>query len=274
MRGYHKMNIGIIGLGVVGTAIKYGFEKLGHAVISHDIKFNTNIKDIVNTEVVFICVPSPADKNGQCDTTIVHTVLSDLDTLKYCGVVAIKSTVSPGTTDDAIQRYLLLNICFIPEFLRERCASTDFMENHDLLVIGVHDNEFGNKAFKIIKKCHGKYPAKVERLLPKEAEFVKYFNNIYNATLITFANSFYEVCKASKVDYSKIKNTVVKRNHINDIYLDCNDNFRGFGGMCLPKDTQAINNLCQQLNLDVNFFKMLLEENNKYPTTVYKGMRK
>jgi len=108
---------------------------------------------------------------------------------------------------------------------------------------------------------------------PTEAELAKYYNNIYNATLVTFANSFYEVCKSLGADYSKVKDAIVNREHIYDIYLDCNDNFRGFGGMCLPKDTKAIAAFCSKNGLDVGFFDSILEENSKYKTTVYEGMR-
>jgi UDPglucose 6-dehydrogenase len=103
---------------------------------------------------------------------------------------------------------------------------------------------------------------------------VKYYNNIYNATLITLANSFYELCQEMGISYSKIKNALVLREHINDSYLQCNENFRGFGGVCLPKDTLAIAKLVEKLNLDVDFFKMILDENGKYKVTVYDGMRK
>jgi len=67
---------------------------------------------------------------------------------------------------------------------------------------------------------------------------------------------------------------MVTIDHIPDKYLDCNKSFRGFGGMCLPKDTKALNNLCESNDIPVQFFKMLLDENDKYETTVYKGMRK
>ena len=67
---------------------------------------------------------------------------------------------------------------------------------------------------------------------------------------------------------------LVNRENILDKYLDCNENLRGFGGMCLPKDTTAIAALVKQLNLDINFFDMILSENNKYKTTVFNGMRK
>jgi UDP-glucose 6-dehydrogenase len=76
------------------------------------------------------------------------------------------------------------------------------------------------------------------------------------------------------IDYSNVKETIINRNHINDVYLDCNENIRGFGGMCLPKDTSAIASLIKELGLDINFFDMIISENEKYKTTVFKGMRK
>ena len=92
--------------------------------------------------------------------------------------------------------------------------------------------------------------------------------------MITLANSFYELCGELDASYTEIKNTLVLRDHINDSYLQCNDNFRGFGGVCLPKDTLAIAKLVEKLDLDVNFFTTILEENKKYKVTVYDGMRK
>ena len=76
------------------------------------------------------------------------------------------------------------------------------------------------------------------------------------------------------INYSNVKETIIDRDHINDVYLDCNENLRGFGGMCLPKDTSAIAMLAKQLNLDIEFFNTILLENEKYKTTVFKGMRK
>ena len=64
------MNIGIVGNGIVGGAIKYGFEKLGHNIVVHDIKLKTKIEDVVNTNIVFICV-------GICIATVCLS-LSDL----------------------------------------------------------------------------------------------------------------------------------------------------------------------------------------------------
>tara|TARA_B100000035_G_scaffold303895_1_gene302992 strand:- start:75 stop:869 length:795 start_codon:yes stop_codon:yes gene_type:complete len=264
------MNIGIIGVGIVGSAVQFGLESLGHKVKVHDIKLDTTINNVLHTEICYICVPTPIGEKGMCDTSVVSEVINELSLLDYKGIIAIKSTVTPGTTTSLQKHYPGLKICFVPEFLRERCAIADFCENHDLLVIGTNDKDI----FQIIKKSHGKYPEKTIQVTETEAEFCKYFNNIYNATLITFANSFYEVCKASNIDYSVVKDTIVNRKNILDKYLDCNKNLRGFGGMCLPKDTSALSSLSKELGLDIDFFDMILSENKKYKTTVFNGMRK
>lgn len=264
------MNIGIVGLGVVGSACKGGFEKLGHVVKVHDIKLGTTIEAVKDTELVFLCVPTPSAADGSCDTSIVRSVVGELAHLKegaYQGVICVKSTVAPGTTDNLIALYPGMRFAMTPEFLRERYALADFTENHDLCVIGTHnDNDFW-----IIKAAHRNFPKKAVQMTPLEAELVKYFNNTYNATLITFANSFYEVCKHYGIDYTHIKNAMINRDHIVDMYLECNDNFRGFAGVCLPKDTKEIAAVARKIGVD--FFDHLLTENAKYKRTVQEGMR-
>lgn len=271
------MKIGIVGSeGVVGGACKFGFRKLGHDVRCHDIVLKSELEDVIQSEIIFICVPTPSRDDGSCDTRVVEEVVNEIHRLldvndffrlSACPIIAIKSTVQPGTIHKLSREYPDLEICFVPEFLRERCAITDFTENHDLCVIGTYNDD----VFETIKEAHGNLPEKVVQLTPQEAEFVKYFNNAYNATLVTFANSFYEICKANGVDYTNVKNAVVNRKHIVHNYLECNENFRGFGGMCLPKDLRALNKLAEKTR--VEFFKSILDENDKYKTTVFEGMR-
>lgn len=262
------MNIGIIGCGVVGSACRYGFEKLGHVVHVHDLKFNTNIEVVKSTDICFISVPTPPTAEGHCDTSIVDQVIDDLVQINYIGTIAIKSTVKPGTCD-RLSSKTGRQICFVPEFLRERCASIDFVENHDLLAIGTKNKEHFDK----IKECHGKYPKHVVSLKPIEAELLKYYSNVFNALRVTFANEMYEICKAVGADYSKVKDTFILRGTTTDMYLDVNENFRGYGGVCLPKDTAAMAALAKELNLDLELFDTLQKENKKFKTTVFKGMR-
>jgi UDPglucose 6-dehydrogenase len=264
------MKVGILGLGVIGSACKYGFEKLGHRVSVHDPKLGTQIEDVLDTEIVYICVPTPSNLDGSCDTSIVRKVIQELKEKRYDGIIVIKSTVKPGTTEDLIVLTGKMKICFVPEFLRERCAITDFTENHDLLAVGTYEKDIYDK----VVECHGKYPKKIVQLSPTEAEILKYYSNVYNSMKIIFANEMYEVCKAVGADYTSVKEAFVKRGTTIDMYLDVNDNFRGYGGMCLPKDTAALASFVKDLKLDLALFETIENENKKFKTTVFEGMRK
>tara|TARA_B100002019_G_scaffold290492_1_gene308304 strand:- start:10038 stop:10838 length:801 start_codon:yes stop_codon:yes gene_type:complete len=263
------MKIGIIGLGAVGTANKNGFEHLGHEVFVHDKMLNTSIQDVFDAEIVFICVPTPRANDGSCDTSIIENIIRELNLYNYKGVVAIRSTVEPGFTNRIIQNYKNMNICFVPEFLRERCADDDFINNHNLLAVGTNNVE----TYRKVIKAHGSLPKNTEHLTPTEAEILKYYNNLYAALRITFANVMFELCEKYNTDYTAIKDAYIKTGKANDMYLDVNNNLRGFGGMCLPKDVSAINHLFEKLNLDYSLIKSIQEDNDKFETTVFDGMR-
>lgn len=264
------MNIGILGLGVIGSACKYGFEKLGHNVFVHDPKLETRIEEVLYTDIVYVCVPTPSRTDGSCDTSIVEKCVHELIDLGYDGIIAIKSTVIPGTTMNLIYETTNEKICFVPEFLRERCAITDFIENHDLLAVGTVSSD----VYNMIVECHGKYPKNHTILTPSEAEILKYYSNIFNAMKIIFANEMYEICNIVGANYSKIKDAFIKRGTAKDIYLDVNDNFRGYGGQCLPKDTLAMSHFVNENGLDLKLFETIHNENKKFKTTVFDGMRK
>jgi len=263
------MNIGIIGLGAVGTANSNGFKQVGNTVKEHDIKMGTSITDIINTELVFICVPTPAAEDGSCDVSIVHTIINDLNDLKYQGVIAIRSTCYPGFTQSIIDKYKDLHIAFAPEFLRERFADEDFLHNHNLLAVGTEDEEI----FNLITHAHSFLPKNTVRLTPTEAELLKYYNNVYAASRVVFANIMYELCSKLNCNYTEIKNAYIKTGKATDLYLDVNDNMRGYGGMCLPKDTKAIADLLSKHNLDFDLIKAIDSDNSKLKTTVFPGMR-
>lgn len=263
------MKIGIIGLGVVGTANKEGFEYLGHDLIVHDIKLKTSITDILNTEIVFLCVPTPSQSDGECDTSILESIFLELNEINYKGIIAIRSTVVPGFTQRMIDTYKNLAICFVPEFLRERCAVDDFINNHKLLAVGTHDIW----VYRKVLRAHGELPEFTEHLTPTEAEILKYFNNVYASLRVTFANIMYEICDKLNCDYTTIKNTYIKTGKAVDMYLDVAESLRGYGGMCLPKDTKALASLIDKLGLDVELIKTIDKDNAKFKKTVFNGMR-
>ena len=263
------MQVGIVGLGVVGTANRVGFQQLGHDVKCHDIKFNTTIDIVKDTELVCVCVPTPSAINGSCDTTIVKSVIVDLYNLNYKGVIAIRSSTVPGFTESMIKQFPNLKICFVPEFIRERHAVEDFTLDHKILVIGTEDKEI----FDIVKTAHGHYPFHIKQLKPTEAEICKYYMNIYAATRIVYSNIVYEVAQKFDCDYKAIKDAYVKTGRYADMYLDVNHNMRGYGGACLPKDMKAWIQLLKDLGLDYKLFETVDKDNKKFRTTIFPGMR-
>lgn len=255
------MKIGIVGSGVVGSAISHGFGRLGHSVKAHDVRLDTRIDVVRETEIVFVCVPTPQSEDGRADVSLVRAVIGQLlEEIDYQGIVAIKSTVEPGATEALIREHPGRRICFVPEFLRERCAIVDFMENHDVCIIGTNDD----RIFEIVKRAHGHYPKCFVQLSPTEAEISKYYNNTYNAMLITFANAFYRICGKMGADYTAVKDAITKR-MVAGSYLDCNSELRGFGGACLPKDTRAISAFAERAGLDMDILKAIISDNEKYP---------
>jgi UDPglucose 6-dehydrogenase len=254
------MKIGIIGRGTVGKAVHEGLQYLGHQMSFVDPAYpETKFEDILDTECVFICVPTNQAPNGDCDTSIVENVISELSRSSYRGLVGVKSTVIPGTSDRLSSSFPNLRICSVPEFLRAKSALADFMYNHDLLVIGSSREE----DFEIVKQIHGHLPKNVACVKPTEAEVIKYFNNVNHSVQIIFANIAFEVCKKLGVHYDAVYHAISKRECFNPAYLMCNDNLRGFGGHCLPKDTSAWNNLIKNLGLEYSMIQAIIDDNKK-----------
>jgi len=252
------MKIGVIGVGVVGTAIKKGFEDLGHEVKVHDIKFNTSIDDVLDTDILYLCLPTNSNEDGSCD---IEQILNTLKALSdYKGIIAVKSTIIPGTYNKLKKLFDTERLCLVPEFLREVHAYEDFTKNHNVLIIGANND----KCIDIVKKCHGNYPKNILILKPEEAEFVKYFSNVFKAVKITFANSFGKICDKFNVDYDKVLLAYALESVAETAYLRYSKEFRGFGGMCLPKDVNALSCLVKNKNINVDLFKFIIDENKKF----------
>lgn len=255
------MKLGIIGKGVVGTAIKRGFEYIGHEVSYHDIKHDTKIQDVLDSEIIYVSVGTPSAEDGSCDISSVLSVVKELADLDYSGIVAVKSTVKPGTTDELVKKYTNLTLAFVPEFLRERCAYEDFIHNNSILIVGTESDE----AYSKIVESHGILPTHKVKATIIEAELMKYFSNTYKAMRIIFANSFYKLAEHFGANYNVIKDAFLLHAVEEGHYLRVNKDFGfGYGGMCLPKDTKAMKNLVKERGLDLEVFEFLDRENAKF----------
>jgi len=262
------MKIGLIGLGVVGKACKEGFEHCGYNVVAHDIALDTKIEDVLETEITYLCVPTPTNDKGECDTSIIESVIHELRQLEYKGVIAIKSTVEPGTTARLIKQYDD-KIVFVPEFLKERSAEYDFIFDHRLLLVGTENVNY----YYLVQRSHGKLPDDIMRVPPTEAELMKYYHNTFNALRVVFANVMFEISDKLNVSYDTVKEAFLKNSDLPDEYLDVKPELRGYGGACLPKDVLAMNNACKKLGIPNKLFEYIDKENKLFKKTVFKGMR-
>lgn len=266
-----SIKIGFIGLGMVGKAI-YDVLNETYETCFYDVKIEgSKINDVLDSNIVFIAVPTIPDQNNRCDLSILNLVIQQLIDVEYKGAICIKSTITPETTIKYIEKYNNDKICFCPEFLRERCAHEDFKYNNKICIIGTVNQE----VYEIVKECHSQICKEFRCVHPTEAELTKYFQNVYNTNRILFANAFYEICKHNNVNYNSIIDNLIVRNEIDDKYIRCNEKLRGPSGPCLVKDTLAFNEYVKSLKLGIepSIFQTLVNDMRIYPKTVIEGTR-
>ena len=113
------MNVGVVGLGYVGSACESLFKDYFN-LITFDINKNCNcssIQDLTKkSDIIFICLPTPMRKDRSCDLSIIESVLEQINDEGQQKYVVIKSTVEVGTTDRFSKKYKNGNL--IPYFLR------------------------------------------------------------------------------------------------------------------------------------------------------------
>lgn len=246
------MNIGIIGQGYVGTAIKLGFEQ-HYNVLTYD-KFDlaksthSKLSDLVEeTKVIFVCVPTPMRKDGTCYTGIVEEVIREINESADDHIIVIKSTIPPGTTDRINQEYTHSTVIFNPEFLTEQNFLEDF-KNQKRIILG-GDRKGTNKLRQIYSKV---FPnATIVKTGAKHAEMVKYFTNCFLATKVSFANEMYNVCQQLDLDYDKVVEYAIYDERLGKSHwaVPGPDGDFGYGGHCFPKDLSAIINSFETFGL-------------------------
>jgi len=247
------MNIGIIGQGFVGSAIREGL-KNHYKILTFDLdenKCNSTHEKVCNkSDIVFICVPTPMRINGSCDTRILETVIDGVYN-ECCHADAfptliIKSTVPPGTTKRINKKYKDMTVLFSPEFLTEANSFEDF-KNQNRIIVGVpeYDNTRvrleGEKVERMFRKVF-KEKTLIHVVNSDEAEMCKYFINCFLATKVIFANQMYDVCSSANLEYNTVKELALLDPRIGNSHMMVPgpDGDRGFGGHCFPKDLAAM----------------------------------
>ena len=269
-------NIGIIGNGFVGKAVKESFKKHYEVFVFDKDKRKANVKslhELINKcKVVFLCLPTPMNlDDGSCHLGIIEKTLAKIDDwcdeMEFYGLeqrtIVIKSTISPGTTEKWNQKFKHIDIAFNPEFLTEANSIEDF-KTQNRIIIG-STRKVGAKIKSIYSKVFPKVP--VIKTSATIAEMVKYFTNCFLAMKVSYANEIYKICEKLDIDYDKVVEYAVHDERIGRSHLNIPgpDGDFGFGGHCLPKDLNALIHLAEKkgLGLDINVLKATLDTNNR-----------
>lgn len=257
--------VGIIGNGFVGSAIYHGLrDKYSVLVYDIDHERSTNtFEEIDSQNLLFICVPTPMDREGNFDLSIVKKVIKNLQSSK---ILVIKSTVTPDAATELIDDFPQHKFVFNPEFLTQRTAIEDF-KNPTRIVLG------GEKEVtEIVKKMYSKVFPNVKYIETdyKTACFIKYFCNCFYAIKVSAMNEFQQIAAATGVSWDAALDGLLMSGWVNPMHTKVPgpDGEYGFGGKCFPKDINSFISFCEKNEVDSTMLgaawdKNLLVRKNK-----------
>ena len=249
------MKIGIVGQGFVGTAVREGLKDY-HKVNTFDLVQECTCDSLDSlmdkSKIIFVCVPTPMNQDGTCNTDIVENVVSELDNLalvRQCAnrVVVIKSTIPPGTTERLNKECEHIQVVFNPEFLTEANSINDF-KNQDRIIIG-GPRPASTKVRQLFSKAFPK--AHIIKTGSTTAEMVKYMTNTFLATKVSFANEMKMISDKLDIDYDKVVEYATLDDRLGKSHwaVPGPDGKFGFGGSCFPKDINALIRIAEELDI-------------------------
>ena len=204
------------------------------------LNFTNEYSDnISGSDVIFICVGTPPKKNGQSNLNFVDQATKEISKkIKGYTVVVSKSTVPVGTSR-RIEKILkkkkparMFDVVSNPEFLREGSALEDFTRP-DKIVIGCRTF----KAEKILKKIYKPLNRPYVITNNETAEIIKYANNSFLATKITFINEIADLCENIGAKVETVAKAIGLDGRIGPKFLHPGP---GYGGSCFPKDVKSL----------------------------------
>jgi GDP-mannose 6-dehydrogenase len=226
-------------------------------------------KGPVGSDMIWVCVGTPSDFDGGINLTTVQTVIGQIGrTLRASGerpLIVLRSTCLPGATEERIIPLLEkesglavnedIDLVFHPEFLREGTAVEDFLRPPKIVV-----GECRPGAADRLLGLYRGDDAPVFRLTVGEAEMVKYWDNLFHALKITFANEMGAIAKSAGVDARRVAEVFCadRKLNISPKYLRPGP---AFGGSCLPKDLRALLRLAALKSVRLPMLERVLESN-------------
>ena len=244
----------IAGYGFVGKAHELLFKNFRREVVVHDPP-KGKVADFNNTSAVIVCVPTPQAEDGSCDMSAVYDVVSQCskDT-----PIMIKSTISLQGWNELKQTYPDHRLCFSPEFLRATQWMNDIQVMKDVILSGDTDYWRDQYSYNWSKMT-------IKIVSPEEAIAIKYFRNAYLATKVSFFNEIYDFCSAYDLNFDQVRGGVATDERIghSHTFVFPDQDVRGFGGMCFPKDTTALRKMAANKNISLNILDAAVKYNNE-----------
>jgi UDPglucose 6-dehydrogenase len=300
------MRISVVGNGYVGLATAVGFAGNGHQVVCIDnnpekvelinngkspirenglddlisscvcreknFRASMDYADVAGTDITFLCVGTYLPSCGGTDFTQIAQAAGDVGAVlakkKGYHVVAVKSTVAPGTTEQVIIPALEaasgkvagkdIGVAVNPEFLEEGKAVDCFL-HPDRIVIGEYDKKSGDA----VELLYRDFTAPIIRVTMATAEMIKYASNAFLAAKISFTNEIGNICKKFGVDVYDVANAIGYDPRIGRKFLNAG---AGFGGSCLPKDTEALIDVAGKAGYEAAMLRSILDLNRQQPS--------
>lgn len=239
------------------------------------LRATTDYAAVRETAVTFLALPTPSTDNGSIDTSIIETSTRSLaDALadkEESHLVVIKSTVIPGTTEEVLLPILDATatetdtthhqVAVNPEFLREGSAISDF-KDPDKIVLGTDTTETHQRLTSVFEPLLAESDTAVVETGIREAEMIKYANNVFLSTKISLINELGNVCKEYAVDAYEVADAIGLDDRICERFLQSGV---GWGGSCFPKDTKAFVAAARDAGYEPSLVEAAIEVNDKQP---------
>ena len=264
--------IGIIGNGFVGSSVSFGFSPQTGCdadvkVYDKDVSKSTHTLDeVVNdSNFIFLSAPTPSNQDGSISLDIIYDVFEDIhNVIDYekdnQPIILIRSTITPGTTSKIQVKYPKMNIVFNPEFLTERSAKYDFINQSRFIVGG----SWGNTMMvENLYKWRFGESTPVIKTNYQTAELIKYMNNCFFATKVSFLNEMYQIAEKCGANWEEAVEGFVRDGRIGHSHMNVPgpDGKFGFGGSCFPKDIQAMINFADSLGISSDVLRGAWKKN-------------
>jgi len=231
---------------------------------------------VLETDITFIAVGTPSQPNGNINLEYIKAAAREISEAlaKKDGyhTIVVKSTVIPGTTQNTVKPLLEdfsqkrcgpdFGLCMNPEFLREGSAIHDTL-HPDRIIIGEYDKRSGDVLQSLYEDFYkDKLPPIIRTNLPT-AEMIKYANNAFLATKISFINQLANICQLTPgTDVTTVAKAIGLDERINPRFLRAG---LGFGGSCFPKDVKALIAYSKDLGYEPSLLEAVMEVNRDQP---------